>query len=442
MAKHPAHPTRRLLRAARLGEISDNRLIGLLLEHLEEVCPDCAAEIAAERDGEIPMASYRSTVQRVIRHLRLRRHQEGNDSVLKEVPALVDSLRGRAAGQRLLLARNDPERYAHPLLVEALFHEARSALPGDPEASLSWAQTAGAITELTVTPYPPHRIRAMAYQGNAYRAAGDFDRARSLLGSAQRLTAQLDVADADVHAELHSFLGSLYTDLRRFDVAKRHLDEAAELYMLLDEAEAMARVLLQMSNLLGYQGRVDGAVENLRAALDLIGPRQNPRLYLAARLNLAMNLVEAGKLEAARDILVYDENLYEEHGDSHTLIRAAWLEGRIAAATGDLESAEDKLNSVRDHFANENHGFNAALACLELAGLYHRIGRWLDVESTAARAVRLFEANEIHREAFSALTLVHDSARRRRLTAETLRQVASFLEQARDDPRARFEIPT
>lgn len=434
MGPHPRHLTRQILRAARHGEIDDGRLIELLLGHLEEVCPECSGEIAAEAEGEIPLTAYRETVRRVQRSGRVQRARKEMQEAAREVPALVEGLRGLSAGQRLLLVRNAPERYVHPLLVEALFAEARSCLPADPEGSLSWAETAEGIAELYAEPYPPHRIRALAYQANAHRAAGDFDRAQRLFRQARELGEAHEVADAELHAELHSFLGSLWTDLRHFDRAARHLDEAAELYLLLEEEEALARVYMKVGNLRASQGDLTGTLEADQAAVGLLDARTQPRLYLAARFNYAHNLVESGNLQAARNVLAEDESLYQVHADQHTLVRASWLVGRIAAAAGEWAEAEKAFRMARDHFADQEHGFNAALACLDLAALHHRAGHWDQVQEAATQAVRLFEAHEVHREALAALALVQDAARRRSLDAETLHRVMGLVQQAQREP--------
>lgn len=428
MVQSPRHLTRQILRAARQGAIDDARLIELLLDHLAEVCPDCRHEIAAEGEGEIPLTAYREAVRRVRRSGRVLRARKALKEASHELPDLVNGLRGLSAGQRLLLVRNAPERYVQPLLVEALFVEARSCLPADPEGSLAWAETAGGIAALYPEPHPPHDVRALAYQANAHRAAGDFDRARSLFREARTLAAEHEVADADLHAELHSFLGSLWTDLRHFGRAGRHLDEAAELYLVLDEEDSLARVYMQLSNLRTCQGDLEGALEADRAAIDLLDARSHPRLYLAARFNYAYDLVEAEEWATAREVLAEDEALYREHADRHAQIRGTWLQGRIATATGAWAEADEALRIARDHFARQEHGFNAALACLDLAALHHRAGRWDEVQEAASQAVRLFEAYEVHREALAALGLVQDAARRRALDAETLQRVTSLLQ--------------
>jgi soluble cytochrome b562 len=139
--------------------------------------------------------------------------------------------------------------------------------------------------------------------------------------------------------------------------------------------------------------------------------------------------------------LVYDEDLFEAHADGHLRIRVRWLEARIAAAIGDPEEAERSLLVVRDHFAGQGHGFNAAIACLDLAALYHQEGRFEELREAAGQAVQLFQTHEIHRDALAALLLLQEAITARRLTAETIQRVAAYLQEAQRDPTARFEKP-
>jgi len=433
------HIDRALLEAARRGELSEGQLVELLLAHVEELCPICRREREAERAVERPAVDYAGVVRRVRHSRRLREELDALAEEGARVPELLETLRRLSPGQRLLRVKNAPERYASRALCEALFAEARSCLPADPAGSRGWAETAAAVAALYPERYPAHEVRALAFKGNAERAAGDFRRGEELLVRARHVMAEHQVTDLDLVAELHSFLASLHTDLRRFAEAEQHLSVAARLYQALELEEELARVVLQLATLHRHRGNIDAALAADREAVALLSPEVHPRLYLAARLNLAFHLHVAGEPEAARDLLLYDLDLYEEHADSHTRVRVRWLEGRLAMATGEPEVAEEALVEVRDRFAAQEHGFNAALACLDLAELYHRQGRLDALREAAGQAVALFRAHEIHREALAALLLFQEAAATHRVTVETLHHVARFLGQAARDPAARFD---
>lgn len=439
MSKTKGHLTRDLLRSARRGEITYRELAELQRAHLEELCPACRRESVAERAEEIPRAEYSAPVRRVRYSSRLRRETERAQVELEAAPALLEALQGHTLEQRLLRIRNTPERFANRFLCELLFEQARACLPEDPKGSQGWAETAEVIARLDAEPYVPHLVRALAFQGNARRAASDFDSALVLFYRARSLMEEHQVVDLELGAELHSFLGSLFTDLRRFDMAAEHLEGAASLYEILEDDEGTAKVLMQLSSLHRYRGDVDAALEADAAVLELVSPHENSRLYLCARFNHTSNLELAGQPQNAREVLVYDAELYEEAADAYMRVQVTWLEGRIAAALGEPEEAERAFLAARDHFVEQEHGYNCARVCLHLASLYHREGRWEALQDAAVQAVQLFQAHALHQDALAALTLLRDAAAARQATAEMIQRIADFLQKAERDPGARFE---
>lgn len=441
MMKTPDHITRELLRAARRGELSYRHLAEIQRAHLETVCPHCRRESEAERAEETLASAYRDPVRRVSRAARIEAELDAIREEARKAPLLLDALRELSPEQRLLRIRNVPERFANRVLCEELLDLARACLPADPMGSRGWAETARAVAESYSVPYPSHQIRAIAFQANAFRAAGDFDTALILFRQARDLIDEHDVTDLELGAELHSFLGSLNTDLRRFEQAGEHLESAANLYRILGYDEELARVLLQLGILHRELGDFEAALEADHAATGLISPEGNPQLYLGARFNYTRTLFQAQRFQAARDLLVYDEDLYEAHADQHLRVRVQWLEGRIAAATGEPAAAERDLLAVLDEFVNQRQGFDAAIVCLDLAGLYHQEGRLEDLEQAATQAVQLFQAHEIHRDALAALLLLQEAAVTRKLTADTIRRIAAFLQEAQRDPAVRFDAP-
>lgn len=325
MNRQTHHLTRHVVRAARSGDLDFDPLLVRLLDHLEEVCPECSREIGAEREDEIPPSAYGGSVGRVLRNPRVRRAREDTEERTRAVPTLVETLRGLSTEQRLLLVRNLPERFVHPSLVEAMIAESRACLPGYPAGALAWAETAAGVAALYPEPSRPQEVHAIAYKGNAYRASRDFEGSRRLLRQAQELADRYQVDDVDVHADIHSFLGSLWTDFRHLGDAARHLDEAAELNQLVNDEEAVARVCIQLANLRGYQGDFERALEVNQNLVELLEPSTSPLLYMAVRYNFALTLTMIGDREAARDALEEDEDLFRKHTDPHLTVRRVWL---------------------------------------------------------------------------------------------------------------------
>lgn len=437
MSKH-RHISKKLLLAARRGQVSWRHLAELLLERLVALCSGCRREAAAAAAEEIPEEAYRQPVSRAV---QLEAHRRRYEEDRAAAPTLLALLQQLSPEQRLLRIRNSPDRFANLALGEDLIDEARACLPHDAQGSLAWAQAAQAVADIYPTPYYPHRILAMAYQGNAHRAAGDFARARELLHRARSQMSLNQVTDTELGAELHSLLGSLATDERRFEEAAEHLESAAALFQTLGDEDQLARVLMQLGHLHGIRGNLPQAVEADKAAVLLLSPHRNLRLYLSARLNHACHLLEAGQPEEAREVLDWEHDLFTEHADTHTQLRASWLQADLSRGFGDLVRAERGYLAVKDELTSQGQGFDVALVCLDLAGLYHQQQRFEEVAEIASQAVELFQANALHQEALAALLLLRDAALQRTLTSETILRVAAFLREAERAPTGRSQSP-
>ncbi|HUF77878.1 MAG TPA: tetratricopeptide repeat protein [Thermoanaerobaculia bacterium] len=437
MPKH-RHITRKLLLAARRGQVSYRHLAELLLERLAGLCSGCRKEAVAVAAEEIPLAAYRKPVSQAVQiEAHFRRYEEDR----KAAPELFALLRELSPEQRLLRIHNSPERFANRALSQDLIAEARACLPHDPQGSLAWARTAEAVADAYASPYYPHQILAIAYQGNAHRALGDFDLARARLYQARNLVERHQVTDLDLGAELHSLLASLCSDENRFDEAVERLESAAALYRILGDDERLARVFMQLGIAHGLLDDLPVALDADRAALALLSPEGNLRLYLSARVNYAFHLTDAGRPAAARDVLDWHADLYAEKADAHTRLRVSWLQARLAAELGDPAAAERGYLQVLEELVRQRQGFDAPLVCLELASLYHRQKRFQELEKIAAQAVELFQAYALHQEALAALFLLRDAARARTLTADAILRVAGFLREAERAPGARFQDP-
>lgn len=436
MSRH-RHISKELLLAARRGQVSKDNLVERLLARLGELCPECREEVLAAAAEEIPVAAYTEPVAQALDlEDELVRYERDSETA----PELLGILQRLSPEQRLLRVRNSPERFANLALGESLLDESRACLPDDPQGSLAWARTAQAVADAYPVLHPPHQVLALAYQGNAYRAAGDFDRAQRLLYFARDLSVQTMTGDADVGAQLHSFLGSLFSDLSRFDEAEEQLRSAAELYELLADDLGRARVLIQLGVVLALRGDVSAALQADTAAVALLSPHDDEQrqCYLGARLNYAIHALESGDPVKARDILDYETDAYRETGP-HLRIRVDGVNARIAAAFGDFDTAEAGYRTVLEELDHLRQGFPAAHYCLELGALYLDQGRYDELETIAGQAVQLFEAHETHREALAALVLLRKAAAARTLTAEALDRIQRFLDIAERDPGARLQ---
>jgi hypothetical protein len=119
-------------------------------------------------------------------------------------------------------------------------------------------------------------------------------------------------------------------------------------------------------------------------------------------------------------------------------VRFRWLQGTVAAGLGWTQEALGHLEAVREEFIRRGIAYDAALVTLEIAGLHLQEGRTAEVKRLACEVVTIFQAQKVHREALAAVQLFREAAERETVTRETVRQLLSYLQRARNEPGLRF----
>jgi len=169
-----------------------------------------------------------------------------------------------------------------------------------------------------------------------------------------------------------------------------------------------------------------------------LSPAREPRLYLSGRYNLALFLVESGEPGQAEEILEVDADLYKRYPEPWLQLRLTGLRGKIAVTQGDFAAAEAAFLEMRDGFLQQGIGYDAAIVSMDLALLYLRQGRTAELKTLAKEMLPIFRAQDVHREAVAALVLFQEAAREEQVTAAFVRELAAYLDRARNDPSHRF----
>jgi hypothetical protein len=104
----------------------------------------------------------------------------------------------------------------------------------------------------------------------------------------------------------------------------------------------------------------------------------------------------------------------------------------IGEAGGSLWEAELALWELRDGFLARGAGFDAVLVCLDLAQLFLRQGRELELRRMVEDSIPRFEEAGADPYGVEALRFLQDG---RPVTPELLEKMARFLQEARHDPR-------
>ncbi|HEX4963167.1 MAG TPA: tetratricopeptide repeat protein [Thermoanaerobaculia bacterium] len=433
------------LDAARLDELvrlNDHRLQKDFLLHHLEVCPECGAAgahlLAARRAGRLP--SRYSPVEAELA------------KSLFEAPALWERLHAFSPEKRRGLVQ-DTDRFLSWGLCELLCQQSREAVSGDPEEALELAELAVLVARRLPPGQPVEeewleelRAYAWASLGNARRVLGE-------LRSADEAFFQADEHWALGAAEIGDPLGfgasilglkaSLRRAQRRFEDALALLDQAVETYLQgneeLRDLHLAGRALVKKAYTLDQMGEPTRAIEALKEAVPLLDPARDPRTLLCLRHNLVDSLSKTGRFHEASALLPEVETLSREVGSDLDLLRLRWAEGRIAAGLGEAEKGEEILRQVRRDFVERGLGYDAALVSLELAGLYAKQERTMELKELAGEMLPIFQSRDVHREALAALALFQQAASREEASLDLVERIATYLGRARRDPGLRFE---
>jgi tetratricopeptide (TPR) repeat protein len=203
-----------------------------------------------------------------------------------------------------------------------------------------------------------------------------------------------------------------------------------------------ARNLLTLGTVYRENDDLERAIESTRQAIELLSEAAEPRLVLYAVHNLAVFYHEAGLHAEARETLQENRDLYRDHADPHTSLRRLWLQGQLARSEENAEEAERAYTAARDGFLSQGIGYNAALVSLDLARLYAEQGRTAELKRVAEEIVPIFESQDVHREAATALMLFQDAVRTEQVTLRYLVELSRYLQRARHDPTLAFHTPT
>jgi hypothetical protein len=444
-----SHLDLELLQAVLDGDVPPKALLRHLLDHLGEVCPDCAEALATLKQGHVAASREAGTppaprgpengAHGAVTTLPdprfvgvLDRAQNTAAEWTKKVRqeqrrarADLRELRGLPRDERPQRIEHARSRYRSRSLAELLIEESRRVVREDPAE----AQSLASLVEVVLLWMPGAHgedwarelaVTARAWEANALRVGGELRAAdRRFAELRARLGRELVVSEA-VHAEICSLEASLRTDQVRLDEARGLLERAAFLYRQTDLAEPLAKVLMQTATVESRSGDLLAAVEVQRQALDLLERSGSTQLFLSSLINLSLDLSSLEQTGAAVALL-------EDHRAALTAT-GMWewphtrvLRGRIALERDDPAEAEQLFLAARAELARRGDPIRAAVASLDLALLYLGQGRTADLRRMARAMGQVFESEDLHEEAMATLVLFQQAVAAESLTVEALR---------------------
>lgn len=353
--------------------------------------------------------------------------------------ALWARLKSRSPEERTALVE-DSRRFRTWALMERVALESIAAAAENPAVALKLAQLALRIAELVPGP-EGWRLRlagyAWAHIANAKRVLNDLASAEAALDEAKRLWNAGASSDPGLLNEVWILWieATIHDARRRFTQALRVLDQA----LALDEGELRGKLLLTKAQIHTARGDLAQSTAALTEAAALTSSRSDPRMALAVRFQIVVNLCHEERANEAAARMPEVRELSRRIGNEMDFVRTVWLEGLVAAGLGNYEEAEQALDQVRREFAVRNLAYDYAIVSMELASVLLETGRTCEVRAVADSALRTLQAQGVQREPMAALALFLEAAGREEVTLDSTRRLVRYLYRASHDPELPFE---
>jgi tetratricopeptide (TPR) repeat protein len=402
------------------GDLPHEDLVRDVFSHFLALCPVCREKF--------------EEIQRLQRDLE---HWDERVVVFEsqQAPELFDRLRQVPFDQQLGLVRDD-EGFQTWGLCQLLLKESLEAAFEEPGQAVNLAELAVQISKSLDDAYDPHcvldlRAKACAYLGNARRVLGELRSAETAFREAEGFLAASMTGNPLAEAEVLYLKASLRREQRRFPEALRLLDQAVDLYQVAEDAHRQGRTLIKKAKVLEESGDLDGAIDLLPKALELLDTAREPRLLLYGKHNFIGCLTAAGRHQEAQQLLPEMRRLSEQCAKPLDLLRLQWIEAGIALGLGQLDQAEAQYRELQQQFFERRMGYDAALVSLDLAVLYAQQGRNAELKHLAVEIMPVFESRDVHREALAALLMFQHAVEEERLTVNLAHHLAALLKRER-----------
>lgn len=371
-------------------------------------------EERAARAGEAEEAATREEMDGLVREVRVLK-------ALAEAPDLLARLLAHPPAARRALVE-EGEVFRSFALCLLLCEQSEEAAADDADEAVELAELALEIARGVTGEDEGFRTRlegkAQAFLGNSWRVRGNLPRADEAFAECHRLWhAGSDPDGLLEEVRVLDLEASLRREQRRFAEAHALLDRGLELR---PAGPAAGRLLLKKAKTFEEEKDYESAVATLERAAPIVEAAGDPRLLLVLRSNLLENLLQLRRFAEAGPLLLGlrgVRTLSAKLGRRLDLVRLRWVEGRVAAGTGDLREAVAALEEVRRELQARGIPFDTALVSLELAAVYAELGRLPEVEELARQIAPIFRAQRIGREALATLLLFLQAVEQRALTA-------------------------
>ncbi|HTG32031.1 MAG TPA: helix-turn-helix transcriptional regulator [Thermoanaerobaculia bacterium] len=405
-----------------------------LVAPAEREVPSPVAPTAEERRSihRTAIAAGWSTADEVREELLARKRRLKAESARRDAGKLWARLKAHPRLSRRELVAGSPELRSWAL-AERVCEASVRAAADSPREALDLADLALFIAQRVEEGGEDWRRHlegyAWAHVANARRVANDFAGADEAFVRAWDLWRAGAAFDLLPEWRMLSLEASLRRGERRFNEALELLDRAGRAAE--GDPVASGRILLKKEYICELMGDLDGALEALTEATPFVEASGDLRLLFALRFETAKDLCATESYAKAANLLPEVRELAERLGTELDLVRVVWLAARISAGQGRRAEAIAGLEQVRRDFTARGLYYDAALSSLDLAVVYLKEGRLVEVKTLAREMAPIFQAQGIAREALASLSLFRDAAQQETATVELAWRVIAEIEKTR-----------
>lgn len=374
-----------------------------------------------------------------------RRGFEVSEADLARACQLVSRLEPLAPEARLAKIAQSRGHYRGVAVGEALLERAWYCLPANGPESGSWAYCA--IRVITLSDTFDRRIathafsilaRGWALAANSARIACDLRLAEKLIEQAIRTIDMQCVTDLASRAEVLEAAARLQRARRQTVDAVENLTWSAAVWEILGRPREQARVLTTQVMTYQIAGEPNQALVSARAGMELAASLGDARLSLHLAHNLFEIYFELDRIDEARRWAARTRELAAPYSDAFTRVRIEWLDGRMALLEERGEDASRHLLSAQAGFLADRNPYVAAIVSIDLTTLHLEAGRYQEAAELATAMAATFDALGVQREAWAACRLFADACERQRASVALAKNLARYLDQARQDPEYGF----
>lgn len=269
------------------------------------------------------------------------------------------------------------------------------------------------------------RARAEGELANAYRAADDLLEAELGFGRAYALFGQ-GTGDRRLRVRLLELESSLLGTRREYALALDRLKTVSSVYQDLGETHLAGRALITRGLYASYSGNTELAVASTEEGLAQIDSQRDPGLFMNAKHNQLLFLVDDGRAQQAKRVL-FESRRNFIYQDRITSLRLRGIEGRIFYGLRELVSAEIAFREVKAGMEAAEMSFHAAITTLDLAAVLLRQRRAEEAEVEVIAAGTIFQNKGVLLEYLGSILYLEECFRLRSITPEVIEETVKYL---------------